>query len=75
MARLDELSVRITTLDEKRIQDKEDILLQIETTGRELKQILAEFKVLSYIYIYTYICICIYICIYIYINIYAYIYI
>eukprot|EP00596_Hydrurales_sp_CCMP1899_P004510 CAMPEP_0119038126 /NCGR_PEP_ID=MMETSP1177-20130426/6843_1 /TAXON_ID=2985 /ORGANISM="Ochromonas sp, Strain CCMP1899" /LENGTH=256 /DNA_ID=CAMNT_0007000277 /DNA_START=180 /DNA_END=950 /DNA_ORIENTATION=- len=44
MGRLDGLSERITTLDEKRIQDKEDILLQIETTGKELKQMLAEFK-------------------------------
>ena len=43
--RLDELSERITELDKKRIEDKEEILKQIEITGLELKQMLAEFKV------------------------------
>lgn len=43
--RLEELSQRITELDEKRKKDKEEILMQIDATGLELKLMLAEFKV------------------------------
>ena len=45
--RLDEISGKISDLDEKRIKDKEEILTQIDATGQELKKMLAEFKVCS----------------------------
>jgi SF-assemblin/beta giardin len=42
--RIEELSERITELDEKRKKDRQEILDQIEYTGNELKRMLAEFK-------------------------------
>ena len=51
--RLEELSQRITELDEKRIKDKEEILMQIDATGLELKLMLAEFKVRTLLFIFS----------------------
>ena len=42
--RIEGLSNRITELDQKRIEDRQEILNEIERTGNELKRMLAEFK-------------------------------
>jgi len=42
--RIEGLSERITELDQKRLQDRQEILEEIERTGAMLKKILAEFK-------------------------------